>query len=182
MVIPDKSGGLLYKLTTPWKGPRYLVTHAMRTPSPIMTRIRIESEVPVYAARVIHSKVPAATGTRRDYELWKTITFSMRLDTARDPIPVVYDTGCNMALIGRRVVAQEISKPVIKTLPAAVLVKGIGTRRHTSSEYLVVDGYVDGMVDGHHVHAECFNYDESALEKCPRSSLASHIMLEQPTP
>lgn len=91
------------------------------------------SEAPAYAAQVVHSAAPAASGTGRDYRLWHTVTLKTRLDLNREPITVVYGTGCGMTLIDRRIVADEIKNPEIKTLPAAVMVKGIGSRRHASS-------------------------------------------------
>lgn len=55
---------------------------------------------------------------------------------------------------------------MIKTLPASILVKGIGTRRHASSEYLMVDGYIDRMVNGYlvtpHIQREMHVVDNLA--------------------
>lgn len=63
----------------------------------------------------------------------------MRFDLNRAPVQIVYDTGCGVTLIDRTVIARELVNAQIKTLPATVLVRGIGARRHASSEFLVVN-------------------------------------------
>ncbi|KAJ5380673.1 uncharacterized protein N7496_003101 [Penicillium cataractarum] len=59
----------------------------------------------VYAMEVVHSEV------------------KVRLDLARQPITIIYDTGCGMALVDHNIVAQEIRDVEIKKLP-----KGIAPR------------------------------------------------------
>jgi hypothetical protein len=66
-----------------------------------------------HAVQVINFAAEPATGTRRDYRLWSHAVVQAKLELDRSSIPIVYDTGCSMALIDRTVIANEIADPFL---------------------------------------------------------------------
>jgi hypothetical protein len=56
-----------------------------------------------------------------------------------------------MTLIDRTVIANEIANPEIKRLERPIKVRGIGSRRHPTSEFIVVNVYLTGEVQGKHI-------------------------------
>lgn len=108
-------------------------------------------EVGANAVQVISSDAPEATHSGRDYKLWHFARVRVKLKVDDPSTPVCYDTGCAMSLVDKIFLKTTIDVD-IKTLPAPILVKGIGSRRQPSLQYVLLDLYIDGKAtDGKNV-------------------------------
>lgn len=105
-------------------------------------------EVSANNVEVIQSTARPATGTGRDYRLWNYVKFPLRFKLDQPPVEICFDTGCGMTLIDRKFLDECDLKPDIKTLPEPIMVKGVGSKRQPSSQYLVLNIYVNGQLLG----------------------------------
>ena len=108
-------------------------------------------EVEANTVQVISSDAPEATHSGRDYRRWYFARVNIKLKLDDPPTPVCYDTGCAMSLVDKTFLKTTIDIE-IKKLPAPILVKGIGAKRQPSSDYVLLDLYIDGKAtDGKNV-------------------------------
>ena len=122
---------------------------AKRTLSPAVTSTAYVTEPVPATTRVVKSTANSQlnTGTGFGFRNWHYITIDVKLQPEAALEPVCVDTGCSLTLIDRAWLLSQAPKAEIRTMACPVTVRGIGSDRYATAEYVILDIYMPGTHD-----------------------------------
>ena len=107
----------------------------------------IEASSLIESTTLIESDAVAVPDTGLAFRSYHYATIPMGFTWKGVPYSVCLDTGCTMTLIDRQFLKElRLGRPLKKS-QATISVRGVGTERHLTDDYLVMDLYIKGKVE-----------------------------------
>ena len=81
------------------------------------------------------------------FRQWRYATAMAKLSPGAEPTSICLDSGCTMTLVDRNFLQKQCPGITILHMQSPLTVRGIGTERHRTSEYVNLDVYFPGKVN-----------------------------------
>jgi len=102
-------------------------------------------------------------GTGYGFRNWHYVTAKARLSDEATPEPICLDTGCSVTLLDRTFFKSQHTKVEIRTMATPIPVRGIGSDKHMTSEYVIVPIHLAGTVGPNQQEVEAIITREAHL-------------------
>ena len=87
-------------------------------------------------------------GTGYSFRNWHYVTAKVKLSATATPEPICLDTGCSVTLIDKDFLLSQSPDIEIRTMSSPITVRGIGSSKHLTAEYVVTPILFTGERDG----------------------------------
>ncbi|SLM34772.1 probable transposable element [Lasallia pustulata] len=106
-----------------------------------------ESSSPKVVRPVVESDAPTIAGNGMAFNKWHYATVTASFTMEGTAIPICVDSGCTMSLIDRAFLKETLPKTKILRVDRPIGVRGIGSTRYSSDEYVILDVFLDGTIN-----------------------------------
>ncbi|SLM33512.1 reverse partial [Lasallia pustulata] len=96
---------------------------------------------------VVESDAPTIAGNGMAFNKWHYATATASFTMEGTAIPICVDSGCTMSLIDRAFLKETLPKTKILQVDRPIGIRGIGSTRYSSDEYVILDVFLDGTIN-----------------------------------